>query len=377
MRVYLDNAATTPLDPEVLEAMLPYFVDFFGNPSSVHSHGRQARAAIEKARKTIAEILNCSPGEIVFTSGGTEADNMAIRGAVTKHKVQRIITSPIEHHAVLHTAEELAHSGIELILLSPNLKGQIELAELEHHLKSTSKKTLVSLMHGNNELGTVLDIEAIGNLCKEYQALFHSDTVQSMSYFPLSAKLPVDFMVASAHKFCGPKGVGFLYRKEAVAVPPLITGGGQERNQRAGTENITGIIGMAFAFEKAHHTMESKTNYIQNLKSIFRKKLKELHPAICFNGPDETDVSLPGIINVSFPMLDTDSMLLFQLDLHQISASGGSACSSGSIQGSHVLKGIGCPPERSTTAIRFSFGSQNTVEEIDYVIEKLRLILQL
>ena len=374
-RVYFDNAATTPLDKEVLASMIPMMEQFYGNPSSTHGHGRTVRTHIEEARKTVSKLLNCTPGEIFFTSGGTEADNMAIRMSVECLGVKNIITSPIEHHAVLHTAEELHKEGnatMLLVELLPN--GHIDLVHLEELLKANSN-VLVTLMHANNELGNLLDIEKVGELCKTYNALFHCDTVQTIGHYPFDlGKLNIHFMACAAHKFNGPKGVGFIYINHEVKIDPYITGGAQERNMRGGTENVYGIIGLAKALEISCRDLEQEQSHIQGLKTYMIQRLRETIPGILFNGDTEGD-SLYTVINASFPPSSIGEMMLFKLDIAGISASGGSACSSGSNVGSHVLAAIGSDPTRA--AVRFSFGKQNTKAEVDYVIEKLQEMLKL
>jgi cysteine desulfurase len=371
MRVYFDNAATTPLDKEVLDAMIPFMMNHYGNPSSIHSHGREARAAIEKSRKTIASLLNTSPSEIFFTSGGTEADNAAIRCTVDTLKITHAITSPIEHHAVLHTLEELQKRGqIQLSFVQLDNKGHIDMAHLEELLKS-NPRSLVSLMHANNEVGNITDIAAIGDLCNQYRAVFHSDTVQTMGHYRHDLKqLKTNFIVGAAHKFHGPKGVGFLYINSATKIQPFITGGSQERNMRGGTENVYGIIGLAKALEVAYRDMAEHHRHIQSLKSRMIVKLKDSIDDIGFNGDsDNFDRSLYTVLNVSLPASDLNDMLLFNLDIHKISASGGSACSSGTSIGSHVLAGLNCSPDRAS--VRFSFSKYNTPEEVDYVVATL------
>jgi cysteine desulfurase len=377
MRVYLDNAASTPMMPEVLEAMLPYFSDTYGNPSSVHYHGRQLRNAVENARRTVAELLGCSPGEIIFTSGGTEADNMAIKCSAQTGNIRQIITSPLEHHAVLHSVETVAkYHGIPTHYLQPDAQGVLDLNELEHQLKQHPNATLVTLMHGNNEIGTLNDIQAIAHLCKQYGAIYHSDTVQTMGHVPFDLKnTPVDLFVASAHKFYGPKGIGFLYKSPNADLPALLCGGGQERNQRAGTENVAGIVGLAKALTLVKERYDSIHTHLLHLKSYFMNRLREEIQGVRFNGLTDADRSLPTVLNVTFPLQDQDSMLLFNLDIRQISASGGSACSSGSVHPSHVLKAIGLDATRAGNSVRFSFGCQNTVSEIDYVVNALKEII--
>ncbi len=369
-RVYLDNAATTPLDPEVLEAMMPLLTEHFGNPSSTHTHGRKVKGFVENARVSIAKAMKVQPGEIYFTSGGTEADNMAIRGSVKHLGVKHIITSPIEHHAVLHTAEELHHCGqaeMHLVNLLPD--GHVDFAHLEELLRSHSN-VLVSLMHGNNEIGNLLDLKRTGDLCKQYNALFHTDAVQTMGHYVIEPEAyGIDFLACSAHKFNGPKGVGFLYCSKRNKISSMITGGLQESNMRGGTENTYGIAGLGKAFEICMRDMEKKQAHIRALKAHMIKRLKEEIPGVLFNGDSAGD-SLYTVLSVSLPPTETGSMLLFNLDLEGVSASGGSACSSGSNKGSHVLGALGVDEKRSN--VRFSFGKFNTLEDIDHAVEVLR-----
>jgi len=377
MRVYLDNAATTSLDKEVLDTMLPFMTEHFGNPSSIHGHGSKVRAGIEQARKKIATLLNTSPSEIFFTSGGTESDNTAIRCAVKTYKLTHAITSRIEHHAVEHTLEDLAKNGdIKLSFVNIDAKGNIDLAHLRE-LLATNARSLVSLMHANNEIGNLLDIEAVGNICAEFNAYFHSDTVQTVGHFPIDLqKIKVHSINGAAHKFHGPKGVGFIYIKNEAKIHPFITGGAQERNMRGGTENVYGIVGLAKALEIATRDMQADTTYILDLKSYMKDRLIEIFDDISFNGESANlDKSLYTVLNVSLPESPDNDMILFNLDIHKISASGGSACSSGSDVGSHVLRAIKANPARAN--VRFSFSKHNTKEEIDYVIEKLAEIYHL
>lgn len=371
--VYLDNAATTRLDPEVLEAMLPLMTEHFGNPSSIHSHGRTVRTAIEKARKSVASLLNTSPAEIFFTSGGTEADNTAIRSSIETYALKHAITSPLEHHAVLHTLQHLAEQGaIRLSLVNIDTKGHIDLDHLDQLLRSNSR-SLVSLMHGNNEIGNLLNLNRVGELCRQYDAIFHSDTVQTMGHFRHDLQqLPVDFIVGAGHKFHGPKGVGFLYvNADRVKIHPFVYGGAQERNMRGGTENVYGIVGLAKALEIAYRDMEAHKQHITNLKRRMIERLRAQMPDVQFNGDSgDVDASLYTVLNVSLPASDMSDMLLFSLDIARISASGGSACSSGSNVGSHVLAALpGLNPDRGY--VRFSFGKYNTAEEIDYAVDTL------
>ncbi len=371
MRIYLDNAATTPIDEAVLQEMTAVMRDHYGNPSSIHAHGRQVRTLIEKARKTIASLLKVSPAEIFFTSGGTEADNMAIRKGMLDTGITHAISSPIEHHAVEHTLKELEKAGtIRLSLLKVDTQGNIDLQQLEELLIS-HPRSLVSLMHANNELGTLTDIAAVSALCRRYNALFHTDTVQTMGHYAHDLSvLDVDFLTGAAHKFHGPKGVGFIYINHRIKISPLIYGGAQERNMRGGTENVYGIIGMAKAMELAYQHMDEHRQHIQTLKSYMMEQLAQQIPGITFNGETAPDKSLYTVLNVSFPAMDMADMLLFNLDIAGISASGGSACSSGSNIGSHVLSAIGADPDRP--CIRFSFSKFNTKEEIDITVNKLK-----
>lgn len=375
MRIYLDNAATTPLDPEVFEAMKPFMLEDFGNPSSTHSHGRKVRAAIESSRKKIAELMNATPGEIIFTSGGTEADNAIIRSAVSTYNIRNIISSPIEHHAVTHTIDHLEKTNIKVHMVNLDSKGHVDMDHLEELLK-VHPDSLVSLMHANNEIGNLLDIQRTGDLCSEYKAFFHSDTVQSVGHYRHDMKqLQVCGMTAAAHKFHGPKGIGFMYIRKDKKIHSFIHGGAQERNMRGGTENVYGIIGLAKAIEIAYRDMEAHTRYIQSLKSRMIEKLREQIPGVAFNGDSANpDRSLYTVLNVSLPESDENEMLLFNLDLQGISASGGSACSSGASTGSHVLASL--YPGSKRGAVRFSFSKYNSPEEIDIAASKLAALFK-
>lgn len=376
-RIYLDNAATTAVAPEVFEAMVPYLTTFYGNPSSIHSFGRETRAAIEKSRRSVAALLNCTPGEIIFTSGGTEADNMVLGCAVRDLGVKHIITSPIEHHAVELTASLLAKTqNVRIHWLRLEADGKPEIAHLEELLeRSGSGTALVSLMHANNEIGTRIDLEAIGALCKNHGALFHSDTVQTMAHYRFDlAALPVDFMTCAAHKFHGPKGVGFLFMRSGAGLKPMITGGAQERNMRGGTENLAGIVGLAKAMELAHHDMEEHEKHIRGLKERMKASLLEHIPGVAFNG-DSGANGLYTVLNVRFPDDGRSEMLLYNLDIEGIACSGGSACSSGSNAGSHVLAAL--YPDVKGANIRFSFSRYNTTAEVDRTVEALLRIFQL
>lgn len=369
MKVYIDNAATTPLDPEVFEAMKPYLLHDFGNPSSTHAHGRKVRAAIESARKKVAELLNCAPGEIIFTSGGTEAINTILTGVVNSHNPSVVITSPLEHHAVLHTLEHVA--GADAVrYVNVDEKGNIDLDHLQSLLHGT-KGALVSLMQANNEIGNLLDLQRVGAICSEHEAWFHSDTVQAVGHYPHNLReTPVHGITAAAHKFHGPKGAGFMYVKRHKKIEPYLFGGGQERNMRGGTENVAGIIGLTRALEIAYANMDDHTAYIRGLKARMINALREAIPGVSFNGNSgDLDNSLYTVLNVSLPESGENEMLLFNLDLMGISVSGGSACQSGAATGSHVLRALNVPEERG--AVRFSFSKYNTPEEIDFVVEKL------
>lgn len=371
MSIYLDNAATTPLDPEVFEAMKPFLMEDFGNPSSTHAHGRKVRAAIEQARKKVAELLNCTPGEIIFTSGGTEADNAILISSVHTYNIKHAISSPIEHHAVTHTLETLARQGaIELHHVQLDAKGHVDLNDLERLLQQYPG-ALVSLMQANNEIGNLLPIEQVGELCKKFTAYFHSDTVQTMGHYRHDLKkLNIHGLTAAAHKFHGPKGAGFMYINKDRKIQPLMHGGAQERNMRGGTENVYGIIGLAKALEICYREMKEHEAHIKNLKSHMIDKLKSELPGVRFHGDsDNLDKSLYTVLNVSLPESDENEMVLFNLDLQGISASGGSACSSGATTGSHVLGAL--YPGSQRGAVRFSFSKYNTREEIDFAVDKL------
>lgn len=371
MNVYLDNAATTPLDPEVLAEMLPLMERSFGNPSSIHGHGRTVKAAIEKARKKVAELLHTSPSEIFFTSGGTESDNAAIRCAIQTFGLRHAITSRLEHHAVLHTLEDLAHRGlIELSFVRHHADGSIDLQDLESLLR-THPASIVSLMHANNEIGNLLDWDTVAGLCRQYNAIFHSDTVQTVGHFRIDLqKTLVDSIVGAAHKFHGPKGVGFLYVRNDRKIQPFITGGAQERNMRGGTENVYGIVGLAKALEISMRDLDAHRSHLESLKSRMKAQLLDHIPGIAFNGQSgDVAQSLYTVLSVSLPPSEANDMMLMNLDIAGISCSGGSACSSGSSIGSHVLAALGHDPRRA--AIRFSFSKYNTAEEVDFAVSKV------
>lgn len=369
-RIYFDNAATTSLDPEVLEAMMPYLTTHFGNPSSIYSYGRESRLAIENARKSVAKILNAHPAEIFFTSGGTESSNTAISAAIRDLGCKRVISSPIEHHATLHTVEAIGCTGeaeVSYVKILPD--GHVDLHDLEKLLHQSKEKCLVSLMHANNELGNMLDLHAVGELCKKYNAIFHSDTVQTVGHFPFDLRnTPVHFITGAGHKFHGPKGVGILYINENVKIKPFLNGGSQERNMRAGTENLYGIVGFAKALELATKNYEADRNYVTDIKHYMMDKLRENIQSVSFNG-DPLGRSLYAVLSVSFPKTEKSEMLLFNLDINNICASGGSACTSGADAGSHVIRAINNNPNQIT--VRFSFSRHNTKQEVDAVVGKL------
>ncbi len=374
MTVYLDNAATTPLAPEVLEDMLPYMRTICGSPSSIHSHGRQAKVAVERARKNVATLLNVSPSEIFFTSSGTESNNMALWGSVVALNIGHVITSPIEHHAVLRPLEKMAQAGqIKVHWVQVDAQGCLQYDHLEHLLK-TYDRALVSLMHANNEIGNFNDIAQIGALCQTYDAIFHTDAVQTIGHCMLDFQaLPVHLATGSAHKFHGPKGIGLIYIRDGIQVAPLIYGGAQERNMRGGTENVPGIVGLSKALEMAHQAMQQDRQYIQGLKDRMIQRLKACIPNVGFNGISaHAEASLYTILSISLPPSDSHDMLIFNLDIRQISASVGSACASGSNVGSHVLHALGVDQRRGT--VRCSFSKYNTAEEVDYVVAQLHTL---
>lgn len=373
-RIYFDNAATTSLDPQVLEAMMPYMTEKFGNPSSIYSYGRESRMAVEQARKSVASILGAKPAEIFFTSGGTESSNTILHAAVYDLGCKHIISSPIEHHATLHTVEHLAKkNGLKLSWVKINPDGHVNTQSLESLLSSSSDKTIVSIMHANNEIGNMIDLHEIGAICKKHGAYFHSDTVQTVGHFPFNLKeTPVDFITGAGHKFHGPKGIGILYVNENIKINPLVHGGAQERNMRAGTENLYGIVGFAKALEIATAAYEKESVHMQSLKQYMHDQLLQKVPGVSFNG-DPFGKSLYTLLSVNFPKTDKTDMLLFNLDIHHICASGGSACSSGAQQGSHVIQAL--QKEGEIATVRFSFSKHNTKKEIDQVVAQLTTLL--
>ena len=377
-KVYLDNAATTPLAEEVIDAMVSVLKNNYGNPSSTHSFGQEAKVLIENVRRQAADYLHVSPAEIVFTSCGTESNNMVIKSCVEHLEVTRIITSPMEHKCVAETILDLKkRRNIEVVYLRPNKKGDIDLQDLETKLKSSDKKTLVSLMHANNEVGNLLDIEKVAHICKENDALFHTDTVQTMAHYPMDfSKIPVDFASCSAHKFHGPKGNGFTFIRKNTKLKSLITGGPQERSLRAGTENVCGIVGLGKAMELSLDNMESYRKHMEEMKSYTIEKLKETVPRIIFNGRSgEMESSLYTLVNVLLPF--KEPMIGMKLDMKGIAISQGSACSSGASTPSMVMMMLLEEDQMSNgTPLRISFSHFTTKEEIDYFIENLRMIVE-
>ena len=371
MNVYFDNAATTPISKKVLDKMIPYMEDGFGNPSSIHKRGREIKSVIEKSRSKVADILSCEPGEIFFTSGGTEADNMFIINTVLEKKIDTIITSKVEHHAVLHCCDYLNKTqNINIKYVSINDNGEVDLGDLEK-ITSNNKNSLVSLMHGNNEIGNINDLKTISKICEKNNVVFHSDTVQTVGHYAIDLnKINIQGIVGSAHKFHGPKGIGFLYLNNKHKISPFIHGGAQERNMRGGTENVYGIVGLSEALTLAYENMATHKEKIIELKSHMIESLRQKVKGVKFNGlSSDLDNSLYTVLNASIPNVDDQQMFLFNLDINNIAASAGSACSSGSDSGSHVLKEI--KTEEGFVNVRFSFSKYNSIEEVDYVINKI------
>ncbi|MBL4715796.1 MAG: cysteine desulfurase [Bacteroidetes bacterium] len=382
MKIYFDNAATTQLDPVVKKEMISAMDKFSGNPSSIHSFGREAKTEVEKSRKKVAEILAASPSEIFFTSGGTEANNTIINGVVNSLGIKKVISSPIEHPSIWVTLQRLSESGdIELEYVDLDNNGHVDLNSLEKYLKN-NPNSFVSLMHANNEIGNLTSIKKVGELCKEYKAIYHADTVQTVGKYHIDLQtVNVDFITSSAHKLHGPKGVGFFYMKGSdTSIKSFITGGAQERNMRGGTENTYGIVGLAKALEIAVSDLDNIQSQIKALKEYMLNELRANFETLSFNG-DVENKSLFNLINVGFTLNDVKEitpdkldMLLFNLDIEGVAVSGGSACSSGSLVGSHVLKALNVDDNK--LSIRFSFSKFNTKEEIDTVISILKIILQ-
>lgn len=374
-RIYFDNAATTALDPQVLQAMMPYLQDHFGNPSSIYSYGRETRLAIENARKSVAKNLGAKPSEIFFTSGGTESNNTAIAAAIRDLGCRHIITSPIEHHAVLHTVEHYAATAnVSLSMVQLKRDGSVDLEDLSAQLAAkhaAGVQTLVTLMHANNEIGTLLPLKKVGEICERWGAIFHSDCVQTVGHYPLDlGDIHVHFISGAGHKLHGPKGVGILYVSNRVSIKPFIFGGGQERNLRAGTENVYGIVGFAKALELFAEHYEQDSAHIKEVKSYMASQLRAHFPRVAFNGSPD---GLYTVLSVSFPHSEKAQFLLFNLDINNICVSGGSACSSGASVGSHVIGAL--HPGAQSVTVRFSFSKFNTKAEVDRVVEKLKELL--
>lgn len=369
-RIYFDNAATTPMDPEVIEAMSQVLIHHFGNPSSLYSFGREAKMKIELARKEVAQILKVKPGEIFFTSGGTESINTAVHMALYDLKCEAIITSEIEHHATLNAIEDLSEKlNVPVFYVALTENGHIDLNHLEELLTKTNVKTYVSLMHANNELGNLMDIEKVASICQQYRAVFHCDTVQTIAHYPLNLKeLNISFASGAAHKFHGPKGVGILFINDTVQVKSWLKGGGQERNMRAGTENIAGIVGLAKALSLSHNQPEDY-EYVYSLKKYLMEQLAIKLPEVELNG-DANGASLPNIVNLRIPFAEDHNMLLMNLDMKGVCVSGGSACSSGASTKSHVISKV--YPDVNHSPLRISFSKYNTKEEIDKFIDILK-----
>ena len=371
MNIYFDNAATTQLDKRVLEEMIPFMVQNYGNPSSIHKHGREVKASIENSRNKIADILDVTPGEIFFTSGGTEADNTFLINAIYSRKIKTAITSKIEHHAVLHTLEDLERRNIiKILYVDIDSKGHIDYDHLEK-LISSNPKSIVSLMHGNNEIGNITEIERVGEMCNKNDSIFHSDTVQTIGHFNINLSSEnIHSIVGSAHKFHGPKGIGFMYINNKIKIPPYIIGGSQERNMRGGTENVSGIIGISKALEITIEEKDETKKHIENLKLNMIDMLKKNIKNLIFNGDcDNLKKSLYHVLSLSIPKIEDKQMFLFNLDINKISVSAGSACSSGSSKNSHVLEELKL--ENNHSPVRVSFSKLNTMDEVNYVVKKI------
>ena len=375
MKVYFDNAATTQMRKEVIESISSVMEECYGNPSSSHAFGRSAKTYVETARKGIANLLNAMPQEIIFTSGGTESDNMILNCAVKDLKVTTLISSSIEHHAVLHALEALKKiHKIKIAYVKVDHKGTIDLNHLEQLLQKDDSKKLVSLMHVNNEIGNILDVKKVGDMCHKYEALFHTDAVQGIGHFEFDLEeLPIDFMSSAAHKFHGPKGIGFSFIRKNSGLEPFIHGGAQERGLRAGTESVHNIVGMYKALQIAYQNLKKEKKFVASIKNHFKSSLLNIFPEVIFNGCcGEDSISTYTLINVAFPISQEKASLLdFHLDLKGIACSKGSACQSGSTSGSHVLNTIQSDEIKSWPSLRFSFSVFNTKEEVDYVMNAL------
>ena len=378
MNVYFDNAATTKIRDEVIDNMSNVLKDCFGNPSSTHSYGRSAKSYIEKSRKSIAKILNCNPGEIIFNSGGTESDNSILKCAVKDLDVKHIISSKIEHHAITHTLDELKIQGVNVNYVKLSENGNVDIDNLEYLLSSNDEPKLVTLMYINNEIGNILDVKYVSDLCQKYNSFFHTDAVQAVGHYKIDLKsINIDFLSSAAHKFHGPKGVGFTYINKSTKIKSFICGGPQERGLRAGTESVHNIVGMTKALEIAVENMEKEAKYVLSIKEYMIKCLRKLFPDIQFNG-ESGDIknSTYTILNVCLPISnDKAAMLDFNLDLKGIACSRGSACQSGSSVGSHVLNEIQSEDQKKFPSVRFSFSHNNKIEEVDYLIDTLKELI--
>ena len=378
MNVYFDNAATTKIRDEVIDNMSNVLKDCFGNPSSTHSYGRSAKSYIETSRKSIAKILNCDPGEIIFNSGGTESDNSILKCAVKDLGVKHIISSKIEHHAITHTLEELKIQGVNVNYVKLSENGNVDIDNLEYLLSSNDEPKLVTLMYINNEIGNILDVKYVSDLCQKYNSFFHTDAVQAVGHYKIDLKsINIDFLSSAAHKFHGPKGVGFTYINKSTKIKSFICGGPQERGLRAGTESVHNIVGMTKALEIAVENMEKEAKYVLSIKEYMIKSLRKLFPDIQFNG-ESGDIknSTYTILNVCLPISnDKAAMLDFNLDLKGIACSRGSACQSGSSEGSHVLNEIQSEDQKKFPSVRFSFSHNNKIEEVDYLIDTLKELI--
>ena len=374
-KIYFDNAATTEISEKVISEMMKTMKVNYGNPSSTHSHGRNSKAILELSRKTIAEKFNVNPKEIIFTSGGTESNNMIIKTVVIAQNIERIISTKIEHKAVLNSIESIAKErGITILFLDVDEYGLPNKQQLIEYLENSDEKTLVSLMHINNETGTMIDLEEFGKICKSNNALFHSDTVQTIGHYNIDLdKINIDFMTCSAHKFHGPKGVGFAYIKNGQTVKPFIEGGAQERGYRGGTESIHNIVGLKTAIDISYENLENDSKKVKELKDHFIKTVKERIPETKINGKHNVNESSYAILNLCLPInSDKKTILNFKLDLAGISCSSGSACQSGSSQPSHVLSEMLSDDDMKKISLRFSFSKFNTIKEVDYVVEFLK-----
>ena len=378
MNVYFDNAATTKIRDEVIDNMSNVLKDCFGNPSSTHSYGRSAKSYIEKSRKSVAKILNCNPGEIIFNSGGTESDNSILKCAVKDLDVKHIISSKIEHHAITHTLDELKIQGVNVNYVKLSENGNVDIDNLEYLLSSNDEPKLVTLMYINNEIGNILDVKYVSDLCQKYNSFFHTDAVQAVGHYKIDLKsINIDFLSSAAHKFHGPKGVGFTYINKSTKIKSFICGGPQERGLRAGTESVHNIVGMTKALEIAVENMEKEAKYVLSIKEYMIKSLRKLFPDIQFNG-ESGDIknSTYTILNVCLPISnDKAAMLDFNLDLKGIACSRGSACQSGSSEGSHVLNEIQSEDQKKFPSVRFSFSHNNKIEEVDYLIDTLKELI--